>query len=63
MSPRPGPKRKAVNVRASETGREALQKRAEAETDGNVSEMARRLLAYGLYRMPKDWTPERDRKS
>lgn len=60
MSPRPGPRRQPINARAADEDRAAIQRRADAEAGGNLSEMARRLLAYGLSRMPAGWTPEND---
>jgi len=45
MSPRPGPRRLYVGVRLSPAGLEAIEKLAAAETDGNLSEMIRKLLA------------------
>lgn len=42
-------------VRAKRREYGALVERAETETDGNVSELVRRLMRYGLEHMPKDW--------
>lgn len=63
--PRPGPRRKPLNARVSDAGRELVQKRADAEVTElppgkNLSEMARRLIAYGVVHMPVGWTPEKD---
>lgn len=58
MSPRPGPRRPLVNVRLSETGVEHLRQRAAEETDGNMSELIRRMLKYASANMPKDWDKE-----
>ncbi len=62
MSPRPGPRRGVISVRASDEGRAAIERRAAAEADENLSEMARRLLAWAVPRMPSGWTPEQDRR-
>jgi hypothetical protein len=53
--PRPGPKRPLINVRLSEAGVALLRQRAEIETDGNVSELMRRMLKYASIHMPKGW--------
>jgi hypothetical protein len=42
--PRPGPRREYVGVRLSPSGLEAIEKLAAAETEGNLSEMIRKLL-------------------
>ena len=65
MSPRPGPRREPIHVRVSEAGRGEIEKRAAAEVGGDrpLSEMARRLLAYAVTRMPVGWTPETDRRT
>jgi hypothetical protein len=43
--PRPGPRREPVPLRLSPAGRQAVQELADKETDGNLSEMIRKLLA------------------
>lgn len=48
MSPRPGPRRQYVGVRLSPAGLEAVEKLAETETEGNVSEMIRKLLSEAI---------------
>ncbi len=60
MSPRPGPRREPINARVLPAARDALQKRADIESEGNLSEFARRCLSYALTHMPKGWTPERE---
>lgn len=57
--PRPGPRRRLVNARLSDEDTSAMQARADGEAGGNRSEMARRLLAYGLEHMPRGWTPSK----
>jgi hypothetical protein len=42
--PRPGPRRPLVGVRLSDEGRAYIERMAERETDGNLSEMIRKLL-------------------
>src|SRR5438105_1665570 len=58
--PRPGPRRPLVNVRLSEAGVVLLRQRAEQETDGNVSELMRRMLTYASMKMPKGWNESDD---
>jgi hypothetical protein len=53
--PRPGPRRPLVNVRLAEADVDLLRQRAERETDGNVSELMRRMLKYAATRMPQGW--------
>lgn len=53
MSSRGG--RRYLPIRVSEDGHRELQRRADEETDGNVSEMVRRLLKYAITRMPRGW--------
>lgn len=53
--PRPGPRRPLVNARLSEAGVALLRRRAEQETNGNVSELIRRMLKYASVKMPQDW--------
>jgi len=48
MSPRPGPRRLYVGVRLSPDGLDVVEKLAEAETGGNLSEMIRKLLSEAL---------------
>jgi len=55
--PRPGPRRPLVNVRLDPEDLERLQARADRETEGNVSELHRRIVQYGLARMPRGWRP------
>ncbi len=43
--PRPGPRRPLVGIKISEEGRRHIQQLANVETDGNLSEMIRKLLA------------------
>ena len=43
--PRPGPRRKYVGIRLSPDELEAVRRFAEQETNGNLSEMIRKLLA------------------
>lgn len=43
--PRPGPRRPLVGVRLSDEGRKYIEQLAAVETDGNLSEMIRKLLA------------------
>lgn len=43
--PRPGPKRPLVGMRLSDDGRKYIEQLAAQETDGNLSEMIRKLLA------------------
>jgi len=45
MSPRPGPRRPVLGLRLSDEDRKYIEGLAERETDGNLSEMIRRLLA------------------
>lgn len=54
--PRPGPRRPIVNVRISQAGIDRVDGLAK-EADVNRSEMIRRLLAYGVRHMPRDWRP------
>lgn len=44
-----------LNLLVSREGRRALVERAKTEADGNTSELARRLLKYGMAHMPKGW--------
>ena len=53
--PRPGPARRSIGVRLADAGRDLLERRAIEETDGNMSELVRRILKYGATRMPKGW--------
>lgn len=46
--PRPGPRRKAYAIRLSDNGVAAIQELADKETGGNLSEMARKLLAEAI---------------
>lgn len=46
--PRPGPRRGLNAIRLSVEGEKAIQALADAETDGNKSEMIRRLLSEAL---------------
>jgi hypothetical protein len=43
--PRPGPRRPLIGVKISDEGRQHLQRLADVETDGNLSEMIRKLLS------------------
>ena len=45
-----------VGVWLSEAGATAIEKRAEAEQTSK-SEMLRRMLAYAITKMPKEWRP------
>lgn len=47
--------RRPLNMLISHEGHRALTERAKRETDGNVSELARRIFKYGLLKMPKGW--------
>ncbi len=42
-------------LRVSEAGYERLRTRAAVETEGNVSELMRRMLKYALAEMPEGW--------
>lgn len=53
--PRKGPRRPTITIRISDAGRELLNQRAQQEADGNVSELARRMLKYATLNMPKGW--------
>lgn len=55
--PRPGPRRDLIAFKASDAEIAPVDERAADETDGNQSEMIRRLLAYATPRMPKGWKP------
>lgn len=55
--PRQGPRRPLLNLRVSEEEQDRLRERAEAETEGNVSELGRRMIRFASLTMPKDWTP------
>jgi hypothetical protein len=57
MSPRPGPRRPLVAIKLSQPGIDHIDQRAEAEAEGNRSEMIRRMLAYAAAHMPKGWHP------
>ena len=39
----------------SHEGHRALTERAKLETEGNVSELARRIFKYGMLNMPRGW--------
>lgn len=47
--------RRLLPIRISWSGHAALQKRADEETAGNVSELVRRMLKFALREMPKGW--------
>lgn len=47
--------RMPLNLLISPEGRRALAERAKGETNGNVSELARRMLKYGMVKMPEGW--------
>jgi hypothetical protein len=53
--PKSGPARKSIGIRLADAGRQNLEQRAGEETSGNMSELVRRLIAYGSTRMPKGW--------
>ncbi len=61
--PRSGPRRTAVSIRFAEGGLAEVDRRAREEVplkgncEPNRSEMARRLLAYAITRMPKGLKP------
>ena len=44
-----------MNVRITAEDLARLKQRGERETDGNVSELMRRLLKYAMATMPKGW--------
>jgi hypothetical protein len=46
--PRSGPRRQLVNIRLAPGGIEAVARLAAIETDGNMSEMIRKLLSEAL---------------
>lgn len=46
-----------ITVRMFPGGADALSARAASEAAGNVSEMTRRMLAFGMAHMPKGWRP------
>lgn len=47
-----------LTARVAETGHQAIAEKAR-RPGVEVSEMVRRLLAYGVTHMPDDWTPRR----
>ena len=60
--PRPGPRRPYLGIKADPHQLPAIDKRVEAERatgdkEANRSELARRLLEYGLRHMPQGWKP------
>jgi len=49
-----------IRARVEEHIGERVERRARAETDGNLSEITRHLLIYALPRMPVDYDPADD---
>lgn len=47
--------RRCLTTWISEQGYNSLQRRADRDTDGNLSDLIRRLLRYGMENMPKGW--------
>lgn len=47
--------RRHLTMLVSHDGHRALAERAKLETEGNVSELARRIFKYGMTHMPKGW--------
>ena len=56
--PRPGPRRPLIALKLSEADVAYVDQRAADETDGNRSEMLRRMIAYASIHMPKNWKTE-----
>lgn len=57
LMPRPGPRRPLIALRLGTDGLAHIHQRAVNETDGNQSEMIRRMLAYATTHMPRGWVP------
>lgn len=54
--------RRCLTAWVSEPGYDSLQRRAQKETGGNLSDLVRRLIKYGMENMPEGWpevTPRR----
>lgn len=47
--------RRHLTMLVSHDGHRALVERAKLETEGNVSELARRIFKYGMTHMPRGW--------
>jgi hypothetical protein len=56
--PRKTERREPIRARVTQQERSTLQGRADAELQGNLSEMIRRCLAFGTAHMPAGWSPE-----
>lgn len=58
QDPLPEKKPKRVRpIRIDDADHELAEERAKTETNGNVSELYRRAIAYGIAHMPKEWKP------
>ena len=58
--PRPGPVRPLLNLRVATEDQQRLRERAAKETEGNVSELGRRMITFALAWMPEGWNDVAD---
>jgi hypothetical protein len=58
--PETGGPRPLIQTRVVTSVKARVRRRATAETDGNLSAIANRLIVYALDRMPENWDPGED---